>query len=271
MKEILIINGSGGVGKDTFVGCLSRFKKVYHTSIVNPVKELAKQAGWDGGKTERDRKFLSDLKVLIDTYNDNNYKSMEKVMQDFRSGIIDADILCIDMREKFQIEKAQKDFGAKTVLVKRDAVAHIVSNIADAGVFDLTYDYVVENNGTIEDLAVTAQRFLAKLEFPYDKVIYVSHPFQGKEENLREIESIVANLMGLHPNYLFLSPVHAFGYHYHSLDYNKGLKECLWLLARSTEMWVFGDSESSTGCKAEIEFCQAHNIPYSIFNTERSE
>ena len=23
MKEILIINGSGGVGKDTFVGCLS--------------------------------------------------------------------------------------------------------------------------------------------------------------------------------------------------------------------------------------------------------
>ena len=84
MKEILIINGSGGVGKDTFVGCLSRFKKVYHTSIVNPVKELAKQAGWDGGKTERDRKFLSDLKVLIDTYNDNNYKSMEKDMQDFK-------------------------------------------------------------------------------------------------------------------------------------------------------------------------------------------
>ena len=41
MKEILIINGSGGVGKDTFVDKLSRYAKVIHTSIVNPAKDLA--------------------------------------------------------------------------------------------------------------------------------------------------------------------------------------------------------------------------------------
>ena len=40
MKEILIINGSAGVGKDTFVECLNKFVSVYHTSIVNPVKKL---------------------------------------------------------------------------------------------------------------------------------------------------------------------------------------------------------------------------------------
>ena len=43
MKEILIINGSGGVGKDTFVDKLSRYAKVIQTSIVNPVKDLAKK------------------------------------------------------------------------------------------------------------------------------------------------------------------------------------------------------------------------------------
>ncbi len=147
MREILIINGSGGVGKDTFVECLSKCcVKVLHTSIVNPVKDLARRAGWNGSKSEIDRKFLSDLKVLIDEYNDGNYRQMETVMRKFKSGEIEGDILCIDMREKHQIERAKNDFGAKSVLVVRDSVKHITSNIADAGVFDINYDYVIDNS-----------------------------------------------------------------------------------------------------------------------------
>lgn len=68
MKQILIINGSGGVGKDTFVDLLGEFVPVKHDSIVNPTKSLAKQVGWDGKKDERDRKFLAELKSLIDEY-----------------------------------------------------------------------------------------------------------------------------------------------------------------------------------------------------------
>ena len=80
MKQILIVNGSGGVGKDTFVDLLGQFVPVKHDSIVNPTKALAKQVGWDGKKDERDRKFLAELKSLIDEYNNYNYKEMENLM-----------------------------------------------------------------------------------------------------------------------------------------------------------------------------------------------
>ncbi len=262
MKEILIINGSGGVGKDTFVGCLKELTTVFHTSIVNPVKDIAKQLGWDGAKSEKDRKFLSDLKVLIDDYNDGNYKAMSEVMKAFKSDSIKGEILCIDMREKHQIEKAKKEFGAKAVLVTRDSVPHITSNIADAGVFDVNYDYHIENNGSIEELLEKAKRFLQVLQVEtYEKVIYISHPFQGKQENLDSIQAIILDLLKQYPTYLFISPVHAFGFEYKELDYQRGLNECLWLMLKADEVWVYGDYENSTGCQREIELCKVLNIP----------
>ena len=163
MKEILIINGSGGVGKDTFVTRLSKFTTVCHTSIINPIKRVAAELGWTGKKTEKDRRFLSDLKVLVDEYNDWNYSEMENVMKTFLDEPIDG-ILCIDMREKRQIDKARRDFGAKAILVKRDTVKQITSNIADAGVYDVEYDYTVYNNGTIDDLDEEARKLFAWLK-----------------------------------------------------------------------------------------------------------
>lgn len=269
MKEILIINGSGGVGKDTFVECLKEFTSVFHTSIVNQVKSIAKAIGWNGEKNENNRKFLSDLKVLIDEYNDGNYNNVAAIMRDFREGIIDSELLCIDMREGNQIERAKKEFGAKSVLVTRNTVKHITSNIADAGVFNVKYDYHIENNGTIEDLRNTAKDFLKKLDcINYEKIIYVSHPYQGKVDNLRKIEDIILHLIKKYPSNLFLSPVHSFGFEYKQLDYQDGLNECLWLLRQADEMWVFGDYQTSKGCNAEIEFCKSNNIPYKIKQQE---
>ena len=269
MNEILIINGSGGVGKDTFVDKLSQYKKVIHTSIVNPAKGLAKQIGWNGGKTERDRKFLSDLKVLIDEYNDHNYNQMKSIMQDFKDGKLDADILCIDMREKEQIQKARKEFGAKTVLVTRDSVPHITSNIADKNVYEISYDFHIENNGTLCDLDKRAKEFVGELEAkPYKRIVYISHPYGGKEENLKDIERIVKKLVKTFPNYLFVSPVHAFGFEYDFVPYKAGLSQCLWLLTKCDEMWVFGDYQNSTGCKNEIEYCKEKNIPYLLIGAK---
>lgn len=265
MKEILIINGSGGVGKDTFVDKLSRYAKVIHTSIVNPTKELAKKIGWNGGKTEKDRKFLSDMKMLIDEYNDANYLQMRKLMQDFRDGRIDAEILCIDMREKAQIERAKEEFGAKTVLVTRASVPLITSNIADKGVFDIEYDYHIKNDGSLLDLDDAANNFIKELKtVKYKKVIYVSHPYGGNEKNLQHIEKIMRILIEKMPNYLFISPVHAFGFEYEYLSYERGLNQCLWLLSKCDEMLVFGDYTQSPGCQAEIKYCEDNDIPYRI-------
>ena len=45
-KKIIVINGTGGSGKDTFVEYVSKYAKVYNFSSVDKVKEIAKLIGW---------------------------------------------------------------------------------------------------------------------------------------------------------------------------------------------------------------------------------
>lgn len=53
-KQVFIINGSGGVGKDTFVKMVSEAtdNSVLNFSSVDKVKDIARIIGWTGGKTE---------------------------------------------------------------------------------------------------------------------------------------------------------------------------------------------------------------------------
>lgn len=294
MKEVLIINGSGGVGKDTFVAMLKHHLGggVIHESIVNNVKDIAKKAGWAGGKSEKDRKFLAELKDLIDQYNDANYERIRILVERFKKDEVKGKLLCIDMREKEQIERAKKDFGAKVVFIERDAVAPIKSNHADAEVANAPRDYTVKNNGTLKDLFDESKKFLARYlkdiideknaakkkkessklnPFRFKKLIYISHPYKGKKENYDAISRIIKELVTKYPDYLFLSPVHAFGSEYEYTDYYAGLEKCLYLLEMCDEMWVYGDYKTSTGCMNEIWYCMANDIPYKTFWQEEGE
>lgn len=165
MKKVLIINGMGGAGKDTFVNFLKEFIPTLHISIVDNVKQLAKSLGWNEKKDERGRKFLSDLKLAIDNYDNGNYKYITNIVKKFYNNQLDKpyELLCIDMREGNQIDMAKKDFAASTVFVDRK-VPFISSNIADAGVYEYEYDYYINNNGSLIDLRETAFKFVEMLK-----------------------------------------------------------------------------------------------------------
>ena len=79
-KHIFIINGSGGVGKDTFCSMVNEISinRSYSYSSVTKIKEIASELGWEGKKTEKDRKFLSDLKDLSTKYNDLPFRQICK-------------------------------------------------------------------------------------------------------------------------------------------------------------------------------------------------
>lgn len=163
IKQVFIINGSGGVGKDTFVNLAilnsPEFGGIKNFSSVDKVKEIAKQIGWDGrSKTEKDRKFLSDLKLLCTDYNDMPFNSMQNKVKEFLDE--DAFMLFLHIREPEEIERAKIAFNAKTILVKRDSVEHITSNMADKNVFNYDYDIVVNNNGTFDDLEMKVVNFI---------------------------------------------------------------------------------------------------------------
>lgn len=148
-KQVFIINGSGGCGKDTFVSFVSDISYTINFSSVDKVKEVARIIGWDGGKTEKDRKFLSDLKLLCTNYNDMPLNSMKDKYEEFLDS--HAKFLFLHIREPEEIEKAKRIFKAKTILIKRDSVEHITSNMADANVFNYNYDILIENDKDVEE------------------------------------------------------------------------------------------------------------------------
>lgn len=69
----------------------------------------------------------------------------------------------IHIREIAEIEKIKNIINAKTLLVKNPKVKLILSNESDANVNNYSYDYVLLNNGTLEDLQKKAKEFVEKL------------------------------------------------------------------------------------------------------------
>lgn len=161
-KHVVIINGSAGVGKDTFVAICNSFCKVMNYSSINEIKRLAKLIGWDGNKDEKGRKLLSDLKVAMSDYCDLPFQLMKNKYEEFIKS--DADILFLHIREPEEIARAASEFNAITLLIKNKNVKQITSNMADANVYDLNYDAVIDNSRTLDDLKNIAKWFIGILE-----------------------------------------------------------------------------------------------------------
>lgn len=159
-KAIFILNGAAGVGKDTFADMLGELVPVMHYSSVTKVKRIAMLCGWDGvSKTEKDRKFLSDLKVLTSKYCDMSFRDIRNFVNAYGHPR-DNCVLLIDIREPEDIERAVKEFGAKTILIRNPRVKQVTSNMADAGVFEYPYyHFTIDNDGTLDELRAKVEMF----------------------------------------------------------------------------------------------------------------
>ena len=160
--KIFIVNGFPESGKTTFEDyCKEKLiqgphrNKVYYFSTITNVKRLAEEIGWDGKKTPKDRKFLSDLKDLLTEYNDYPYHSVKKEIQKIitKTGGKTKDyIFFIDCREPQEIKKIAKDLRAETICIRRPEVESIIqSNHADSEILSIDYDYYIWNKGTLKD------------------------------------------------------------------------------------------------------------------------
>lgn len=157
-KHIYITNGVARCGKDTFAKLLNEFVPTIKYSSIDKVKSIAKECGWNGGKTEKDRKFLSDLKCLTSEYSDLPFKDISRFINVFLA-VGDSKVLLIDIREPDEIARAKQEFGAETILIVNQNIPHITSNMADRNVYNYKYDWVVRNNGTINDFRETVKKF----------------------------------------------------------------------------------------------------------------
>lgn len=162
LKKTYIVNGMARSGKDTFANILRKKIPTLKYSSIDEIKEIAKKCGWDGlTKTERDRKFLSDLKILTTEYSDFAFNAIKRKHNTF---LCDAyyEVMLIDIREPFEIERTKNEFSAKTIFIENINAKNITSNIADKNVFNYEYDYIVENNSTLEDFEKNIIEFMRK-------------------------------------------------------------------------------------------------------------
>lgn len=161
-KRIILLNGSAGVGKDTFCSMISAIVPAMSYSSVQYVKEAAKILGWDGiTKDEKSRKFLSDLKLLSAEYNDHPYKMLCKTIDDFLEDDIH-EWLFLHVREPGEIRRLVNTYPQIiTVLITNKNIKQVTSNMADASVYHYyKYNETIANDDDLLTLQKKAEEFV---------------------------------------------------------------------------------------------------------------
>lgn len=166
-KLVIIINGNGGVGKDTLCEFAQEKYKIRNVSAITPIKEIARQNGWNGEKDAKSRKFLADLKQAFIEYNDLPLQYLREQYQSFLAGT--EEIMFAHIREGEEIDKFKGivEIPCVTLLVSRQQEEHACwGNASDDNVCHYGYDYHYQND---KSLAEAKEDFLGFLDRFYEK------------------------------------------------------------------------------------------------------
>lgn len=160
-NHIVIINGAGGVGKDTLIKYFKSLVTDGHVrniSTVDKIKKAAIKLGWDpNSKSNNDRKALAELKALSDKYWDSSFLYTKRKIDKYMSRS-EGNIIFIHCREPENIKRfvlsESIDVDVKTVLISRPDMENGVGgygNPADDNVYNYDYDMTYIINNTDKD------------------------------------------------------------------------------------------------------------------------
>lgn len=165
-KLIVVINGKGGVGKDTLCDSISKKYNVMNVSAIDPIKKIAREHGWNGEKDDKSRCFLAELKRTFAKYNDLPTEYLKgKTIEFFNSN---NEVLFVHIREADQIEHYKQAIYPQkcvTLLITRATFDnnHLFGNAADDYVDNYEYDFVFQNDMSIEESATAFCSFIESL------------------------------------------------------------------------------------------------------------
>lgn len=168
--QYIIVGGFPRSGKSTFVSyCQEIIGEQYalDVSTVDFVKWLASLSGWDGTKTPKNRKFLSDLKQLLIEWDDVPYKEVIKTARNARAdldmyGITRTLYVFVQCREPDEIQKFVDRVGARTVFISRKDHEK-PTNESDIATRRYNYEATIFNDGDLDQLKLCAQAYVKSL------------------------------------------------------------------------------------------------------------
>ena len=161
-KQVIVINGKGGSGKDTICDIVSKYYKMINVSSIDPIKEIAAKHGWNGEKDDKSRRFLSDLKAAFTKYNDLPNRFLKGKLAEFITDK-DLEIMFVHIREPEAIESFVQRIGSfpgmcVTLLVDRPGLKDY-GNSSDDDVGNYAYDYTYNNDKPLEELEEDFMQF----------------------------------------------------------------------------------------------------------------
>ena len=160
-KLIVIINGRGGVGKDTLIDAVKKDYCVTNYSSIDKVKEIAALGGWDfKDKSDKGRKLLADLKQAFLTYNDMPFKDTVDHINAFLENDTYSrrcNIMFVHIREPKEISRlidtlvvsgalVRNQAKVTTLLIESSRAKDSYGNAADDGVYAYHYMFKYVNN-----------------------------------------------------------------------------------------------------------------------------
>jgi len=170
MVSVVIINGLGGSGKSTFcqecvkAGSEREDLVVAELSTVDFVKGIAQQCGWDGGKTQEDRIFLSDMKNAMTKWRNLPIRKVFDRIEE----IVDQEkdyLFFVNSREPedhAEIRRMARANGYNVIAIKINN-PNIESNEVPElveGINSCKYEMEINNDGSLEDLRKKARVFV---------------------------------------------------------------------------------------------------------------
>jgi len=151
-KITIVINGVGGCGKDTLCDMASEVFSVRNRSSITPIKEIAKRCGWNGEKTDKARKFLSDMKKLLTEYNEYPLNYLLKEQKEFIES--DEQIMFVHIREPEEISKFMRNSKTTTYALlinpREELKDKVYGNKSDDEVANYNYDFIFDNDKPLE-------------------------------------------------------------------------------------------------------------------------
>lgn len=162
-KIAIVINGSGGVGKDTICNIVADHYKVMNISAIDPIKKIARDNGWNGDKNEKSRKLLADLKQVFIEFNDLPLRHLIAECKKFMQS--DNEILFVHIREPEEIKKFELTcpITCRTLLIRRNNTKTKWDNPADDNVENFKYDFYYDNDKSLDEIENDFMKFFETL------------------------------------------------------------------------------------------------------------
>lgn len=178
MKYVILLNGISQHGKNTvgnFIEEISdmgddNFKHISSRDIATKACQLVSEVipNFDiEERNEKQRQFLSDMKMLFDKYYNVSFKYLFNIVDNINDG----GLVIYHVRELENINNIklhyENDMNVTCVsLVVRDPrKEHVPSNMADLDASNLNYeyDYTIINDSDLESLKIETEVFLGKM------------------------------------------------------------------------------------------------------------